>query len=98
MKVDRVLLNDLHGLQLFQTSLLGYLVLLGIFRQMPGISNVPDVTHLIAQVQQVPENHVEGHESSNVPEVHIAVNRGAADIHAHVARLDRFEDLFFVRQ
>ena len=45
-----IVLGNLHRLQLFQTSLLGYLVLtlVGIVFQMTYVGDVTDVAHLIA--------------------------------------------------
>ena len=91
-------LHDLHGLQLFQPGLAGYLVLplVGIVLQMAHIGDVAHVAHLVAEVAQKFEEHIVGHSRPCMPEVGVAVDRGAAHVHAHMSRMHRHEKLLLV--
>ena len=82
-------------LQLLEARLLGDLVLplVGVVLQVPHIRYVAHVTHLVAAGLQVAEHEVERHRRPGVPQVRVAVDRGAADIHAHAAGNQRFENL-----
>ena len=55
------------------------------------IAHVGDVFQAIFIAQQAVK-HVEHHHGAGVAKVGAVVNRGAADIHAHIVRVDRGED------
>ena len=81
-----VVLRHLHGLQLLEASLLGYLVLalVGVVLQVPHIGDVAHVAHLVALVTQVAEQYIEGYGGTSMPQVRVAIYGGATDVHAHV--------------
>ena len=91
----RVVLRDLHRLELLEPCLLLYLVvaLVGVVLEVSHVGDVPDVAHLVAQVPQVPEEHVERYRRARVSQVRVAIHRRAAHIHAHVWRVQRHETL-----
>ena len=62
------------------------------------IGDVAHVVHIITTVAQVPGNHIEGHQHPGMAQVAVVVNRHAAHIHAHLARLDGFELFLLLRQ
>ena len=88
-----IVLCYLHWFQLFQASLLGYLVLalVCVVLQMAYIGNVSHVAHLVAQMLQVAEENIEGDGWTCVSQMCIAINGRTADIHAYVSRVDWFE-------
>ena len=62
-----------------------------------NVSEVPHVSHCICTINMAKKT-VENIKHQNwprVPEVGAVINGRAADIHAHVLRVDRFKDLFF---
>ena len=93
-----VVLCYLHWLKLLQTSLLGNLVLtlVGIMLQVAHIGDVAHIAHLVAQLLQVAEQHVEGDGRTGVAQVRVAIDRGAADVHPHLSGFDRYEFFFFL--
>ena len=95
-----VVLRHLHGLQLLQARLLGYLVLalVGVVLQVAHVGDVAHVAHLVAQMLQVAEDDVEGDGGAGVAQVGVAVDRRAADVHAHMALVNRAEELFLMAQ
>jgi hypothetical protein len=50
---------------------------------MPYIGYIPYIAHIVAQVHQVPVQHVEGHRRAGMAEMSLAVDGGTADIHSH---------------
>ena len=95
-----VVLRYLHGLQLLQACLLCNLVLalVGIVLQVAHIGNVAHIAHLIAQVLQIAEHEVEGDGRTGMAQMGVAIDGGAAHIHAHVGCVERLETLFLSRQ
>ena len=95
-----VVLRNLHGLQLFQTSLLGYLVLalVSIMLQMANVCNVTHITHLVAQMLQITEQQIEGNSWTRMTQMGIAIDRRATHIHAHIRGMQWFETLHLARQ
>ena len=95
-----VVLHHLHRLQLLQPCLLGYLVLplVGIVLQMAHVRDVADIAHLVAQVLQIAEQHVECDGRPSVPQMGVAIDRRTAYIHAHMAFVKGFEKFFATRQ
>ena len=91
-----VVLRDLHGLELLEACLLLNLVvaLVGVVLQVAYVGDVAHVTHLVAQVFEVTEEHVEGDGWARVAQMRVAVNRGTADVHAHMGGVERLEQLF----
>ena len=55
---------------------------------MAHIGDVPHIAHLVAQMAKVAEDDVEGNGRARVAQVRVAVDRGAADIHAYPALHD----------
>ena len=96
----RVGLDHLHGLQVLEFRLLRDLVLpfVGIVLQMAHVGDVPHVADLVAQVFQEPEQDVVGHARTGMSQVRVPIDGRAADIHAHVARMDGHEELLAARQ
>ena len=86
-------LHDLHRLQLLQAGLLRNLVLafVGVMLQVPHVRDVADIAHLVAQVAEEFAQHVIGHARTGMAEVGVAIDGRAADIHAHMAGMDRLE-------
>ena len=80
-----VVLCHLHGLELLEACLLGDLVLalVGIMLKMAHVGDVAHIAHLVAQLLQVAEQHVEGDGRTGVAQVRVAIDRGAAHVHAH---------------
>ena len=95
-----VVLGNLHGLQLLQACLLGNLVLalVGIVLQMAHIGNVAHIAHLISQMFQIAEHHVEGDGRTGMPQMGVAINRGTADIHAHIGGMQGHETFFLTSE
>ena len=64
--------------------------------QVAHISNIAHITHLVAQMFEKLEQHVIGHAGSGMAEVGVAIHGRTANIHAHVSRMDRDEQFFFM--
>ena len=96
MEAVGVVLCHLHGFQLFQACLLGYLILalVGIVFEMSHVGDVAHIAHLVADVLEVAEQEVEGDGGTGVAQMCIAINGGAANVHAHAARNDGAKQLF----
>ena len=92
-----VVLCHFHRLQLFQAGLLGYLVLafVSVVFQVAHVGDVAHVAHFISQVLEVAEEDVEGDGRTGVSQVRVAIDRRAADVHAHVRSVQRLE--YFLR-
>ena len=65
---------------------------------MTDIGDVPDVAHLVSEVDEIPEDHVEGQEGPHIAEVNIAVHGRTTDVHAHVGRVEGNEAFLFPAQ
>ena len=91
-----IVLSHLHRLQLLQTCLLGNLVLalVRIVFQMPHISDVAHIAHLVAQMLQVAEKQVESDGRTGMSQMGVAIDRRSAYIHAHVRCMQWFEGFF----
>ena len=81
-----VVLCNLHRLQLFQTSLLGYLVLtlVGIVFQMAHVGDITHVPYFISQMLQITEHQIEGDGRTCMSQMRITIDRRSADIHTHI--------------
>ena len=95
-----VILRHLHRFELFEPSLLRYLVfaLIGIMLQMSHIGYVAHIAHLVAYVLQIAEEAVKGDGRACVSEMGIAIDRRAADVHSHAPFMQRFEEFLLARQ
>ncbi len=97
VEIYRVFLHDLHRFQFLEPRLLHETIIIhiAIIGQMSGIGDIPHITYVVTEMGKWAENKIEGHEGAHVAEMHIAVNRRTADIHADGFRIDGFEDFFF---
>ena len=88
-----VILRYFHRLQLFQPRLFLYFILafVCVVLQVAHVGDVADVPYLVAKVLQVTEEHVECDCGARVPEVRVAVDGRAADVHAHVGGVQRLK-------
>ena len=91
-----VVLCYLHRLQLFESCFLFYFViaLICIVFQMAHIGDIAHIAHLIPKMFQVAEKDIEGDCRACVPQMWVAIDGRATYIHAHVRRMQRFEQLF----
>ena len=98
MVAEGIGLYNFHWLKLFQPGLLFYLViaLIGVVLQVSHVGDVAHIAHLVADVLQVAEEHVEGDGGARVAQMRVAIDGGSADIHAHVTRVNRNEEFLFV--
>ena len=96
----RIVVRHLHGLQLLETRLLGDLVLalVGVVLEVADVGDVAHVAHLVTQSLQIAEQEVEGDGGACMTQMRVAVNGGAADVHAHVLGIDRLEELLAARE
>ena len=90
-----VILRYLHWLKLLQACLLLDLVVavVCIVLQVSHIGDVAHIAHLVADMLEITEQNVEGDGRTCVSEMWIAVDSGAAYIHAHVWSMQRLEQL-----
>ena len=65
---------------------------------MAHVGNVAHVAHLIAQMAEVTEQHIERNGGTGVAQMGVAVDGGTADIHAHVGGVQRLKALFLARE
>ena len=95
-----IVLGHLHGFQFLQPGLLGNLVLalVGIVLQMAYVGDVAHVAHLVAQMLQIAEEEVERDGRTGMAQMGIAVDRGAADVHAHSPLVERAEEFLLTRK
>ena len=91
-----VVVGYLHGLKLLEAGLLGYLVvaLVSVVLEVPDIGYVPDIAHLVAKMAEITEEDVECYGGAGVAEMGVAVDCGAADIHADIGGMERLEAFF----
>ena len=97
VKVIRIPLHDLHGLDVFQPCFLSNLVfsIIGVPCKVSDIRDVPDIADLIAEVDEVAKHHIERQKGSDVAQVNVGVYRRATDIHAHIGWVDWNEPFLF---
>ena len=95
-----VVLRHFHWLEVFQTGFLCNLVFafLGIVLEVPHIGDVAHITDFIAKVRQVTEHQVESDGRTGMTQMGIAINGRAANVHAHMRGVQRFERLLATRQ
>src|SRR5574344_73451 len=100
MVAQRIFLNNLHRLKLFQTCLLGNLVLplIGVMFEMPDIGNIADIPYLISEMPQQFAQDIESDTRACMPEMRVTVYSRAADIHSDMPRVDRDKYFFLPRQ
>ena len=90
-KIDvGVLFGDLHRFQLFDLGLFLQLVLalVGVVGQVADVGNVLDIPHVVSQIPEIADNHVEGDIAFGVPQVGIPIYRRPAYVYA-------YESLFY---
>ena len=99
MVAVHIVLGHLHWLELFETGLLGDLVLalVGVVFQMAHVGDVAHIAHLVADMGKVAEHQVEGHGRTGVSEMGFTIDGRAADIETHVVGHDRGEEFFSLR-
>ena len=97
VEIVGVLLDDFHGLEVFESRLLANLILpvVRVPRQVSNICDVANVTHLVPQKGEVAVYDVKCQKRAHIAEVHIAVYGGAAHVHAHVGCVERREQFLF---
>ena len=85
MIAREVVLHHFHRLKLLEARLLGYLVLavVGIMLEMPHIGDVAHIAHLVAEMAQIAEEDIERYGRTRMSEMAVAINGGAAHIHAY---------------
>lgn len=91
----RVVVRHLHRFELFEPRLSGDLVLalVGVVLQMAHVGDVAHVTHLVAQRAEVAEQQIERYGRTGMAQMGVAVDRGTADVHAYMGRIDGLEHL-----
>ena len=89
-------LSYFHWLKLFQSCFLFYLViaLICIVFQMAHIGDIAHIAHLIPKMFQVAEKDIEGDCRACMPQMWVSIDGRATYIHAHIRRMQRFEQLF----
>ena len=88
-----VILRYFHRLKLLEARFFRYFVLafVGVMLKVAYVGYVAHVPHLVAEVLQVAEKHVKRDGGACVSQVRVAVDGGAAYVHAHVGGVQRFE-------
>jgi hypothetical protein len=96
MKEVSILLYELHGFQLLERGLFGDLVFrsAAFFLEVSGVRNISDVTDLIAQVEEITVNEIEGNKRARVSQVALAADGWSTHIHSYVAGCKGGENLF----
>ena len=90
-----IILRYLHGFQLLEPCLFGYLVvaIVGIMLEVPHIGNVSHVSNLVAQMLEVSEHDIEGDGRSGMTKMRVAINGWSTNVHAHVWCVQWFKQL-----
>ena len=93
----RICLDNLHRFQLLEACFLCNLILslVGIMLQVSYVSDVTDIAYLVAEMFQEFEKHIVSHSRTGVPQMGVAVDGRAADIHAYVTGINGNEKLLF---
>ena len=88
------------SIEVLEARLLGDLVLalVGVVLEVSDVGDVAHVTHLVTQGLEVAEQQVEGDRRACVAQVGVAIDRGAADIHAYMLGVDGLEGLLAARE
>jgi hypothetical protein len=97
MKSFGVILDDLHGLQLFDPCAFGDLVFafIRVVFQVTYIGDISNVPDLVAKVTQVTRHYIKHHKRAHVAPVHVIIDRRTTYVHAHMARIDGRKRLLF---
>ena len=100
MVAVEVILHHLHRLELFEARFLGYLVLaaVGIVFEMAHIGDVTHIAHLIAEMCQIAEKHIESNGGTGVSQMPVAIYGRTAHIHSHPSGVDGTEEFFLSRK
>ncbi len=93
-----VVLSHLHRFELFEPGFLCNLVLtlVGIVFEVSHVGDVADVAHLVADMEQVAVEYVEGYGGTGMAEVSVAIDGGATYVHSDTAFVDGTEKLFLM--
>jgi hypothetical protein len=59
---------------------------------VPHIGDVAHIAHFVTQVLKVAEEHIEGDGRAGVAQVGVAIDGGAAHVHAHMTFMDGLEE------
>jgi len=88
-----IVLDYLHGLELFETRLFGDFILsvVGVMLQMAYIGDIAHIAYLVAEMLEVTVYNVKGYGGTGVSEMAVAIDRWSAYIHTHPLRVDRSE-------
>ncbi len=89
--------HDLHRQGLRLTGLFQDAILARI-QQMPHVGQVLHIEHVIAAPAQIAYHHIERNIRLGVAYVRVIVDRRAADVHVHLAFVQRFKGLFLTMQ
>ena len=100
MKIIRVLLNDLHWLELLKPRFLANLILtcIRVSGQVPHIGNISNISDVVTEIDEVTLHNIKSQERADIPKVHITIDRWATNVHADMGRFERSEQLFFAGQ
>src|SRR5574344_1912332 len=95
-----VILRNLHWFKLFKTSFLLNLViaLISIMLKMTYISDIANISHLIALMFKIAEQYVESYRRTCMSKMRVTINSRSADIHTNIRSSQRFEQLFMSRK
>jgi hypothetical protein len=100
VEIYGVELHHFHGFYFFDSRFFGNAIfpyILVVF-EMSRIGYVPDIANFIAQMLEVAIDEIERNKSPAIAQMYIAVNGGATDIHAYVARVEWLKSFFFSAQ
>ena len=95
-----VVLCHLHGLQVLESCFLCNFVFafVGIVLQVTHIGDVTNIADFVAEVFQISENQIKSDGRTGMTKVSVAIDGGAADIHAHMRGVEGFERLLAARK
>jgi hypothetical protein len=93
---ERTSLNDLHRLELFETSLLCDLVLalVSIVLEVAYIGDIAYITYLVAKMTKELYEYIISHTRTSMSKMCVSVYCRAADIQSYMTFVDRLENLF----
>ena len=97
---QRIVLDNLHRLEFFEACFFGYFVfaLVGIVLQMSHIGDVAHIAYFVAEMRQITIQNIERDGRPRVPEMTVAIDRRTANVQPDMRRVQRFEQLFAMRQ
>ena len=71
---------------------------IAVARQMAHVGNIHDSLYIISHKAEIFFQHILHDITAQIPDMRIVVHRGAACIHGHLTRLDRYKFLYFFAQ